>query len=154
MPNEILSKRSASAALTITLASLANGSSRQATQITDASPSAPIVEVFYRVTTGTSPAASGLVEFYLSKADDDATEHADGSTGTADAAFSGDLNELLPVHAQLVTSVSDIAYRGSFFLQEPGTDWRLVVKNATGAALHATGGNHWIRYRSIIPEVQ
>lgn len=154
MANEILSKYGSSTAITCTIASLANGSARQSDQVTDASPSAPKVAVYYYITTGTSPTASSVIEFYISRADDNGTEHADGATGTSDAAYSGDLNTLQFVKNQIVTSTSDTGYKGSFIVDEPGTDWRVVIKNSTGAALNATSGNHWLRYRSIIPEVQ
>lgn len=154
MANDILSAIGSSTDLTITLASLANGSARQATQITDATPSIPKIRIFFKVTTGTSPTAGGVIEFFLSRADDNASELAAGGTGTSDAAFSGDVNTLEHLYSQPVTATSDTAYIGSFDIVEPGTDWRLVVKNSTGAALNATGGNHVVRYETINPQVQ
>jgi len=154
MANEILDKYGAATALTITLASLGDGSGRQAAQVTDASPSAKKVRVWAKVTTGTSPTANQTIEFYVSRADDDATELAPGSTGTSDAAYSNTKSELEFLDAITVTGTSDATYIKSFVIEEPGTDWRLVVFNESGDALNSTGSNHEIVYRSVIDEVQ
>jgi hypothetical protein len=152
--NDILMEYGASTPLPCTLASLGNGSARQAAQVLDASPCAARVRVYYKLTTGTSPTSGSLIEFYLSRADDDASEHADGATGTGDAAYSGNVDQLELVHTQPVTNASDTAYLGSFVLDDPGPDWRLVVKNATGVALNSTSGNHYLRYRAVSFEAQ
>lgn len=154
MANDILEILSASTAITSTLASLANNSARQTDQVVDASPSVPQARVFYRIRTGTSPTDGGVIEFYLSRADDNGTEHADGNTGASDAAFSGNVDELELVHVQIVKNTSDTDYRGSFLINDPGTDWRLVVLNKTGVALNSTGGNHYIRYRAENMQIQ
>lgn len=155
MANQIKSSYGASTALTITLASLANNSAQQAAQVAPGLTAPPRVMVHYKIRTGTSPTDNAPIEFYVSRADDDATtEHADGGTGTADAAFSGNTDTLQLVHSQPVKNTSDTDYKGSFIIDEPGPDWRLVVLNKTGAALNATGSNHYIRYQSVTPEVQ
>jgi hypothetical protein len=154
MPNEILSKYGSFTAITITLNSLADAAGRQGSAVSDTSPSAPMVRVHFKLMTGTSPTNGELVEFYVSRADDDASELSDGATGASDAAYSNSKSELELVHTLQVDGTSNKSYQGSFIIVEPGTDWRLVVFNETGATLHATAGNFEVGYRTIIPEVQ
>lgn len=154
MPNEILDKQGSFSALTITLASLADGSGRQATQVTDTSPSVEWARVFAKVTTGTSPTADSAIEFYISRADDDGTELSSGSTGASDAAYSNTKSELEFVNAVKVSGTSDTTYVCEFLVYKPGSDWRLVVFNETGSSLNATGSNHEIGYRTVTDEVQ
>lgn len=154
MPSEILSKYGSFTALTITLASLADGGGRQATAVTGASPVAQKVRIWAKVTTGTTPTVNSTIQFFISRADDDASELASGATGVSDAAYSNTKPELDWVESIQVTATSDKTYIKEFIIDDPGTDWRLVVFNETGAALNATGSNHEIGYRTVTKEGQ
>ncbi|MCK9603577.1 MAG: hypothetical protein M0R66_04380, partial [Candidatus Omnitrophica bacterium] len=71
MANEILQKIGASSALTITLASLADGAGRVSPQVAGTSPVAGKLQVFYKITTGGSaPTAGTSVSFFLVRGDD------------------------------------------------------------------------------------
>lgn len=157
MANEILSKYGTSTAMTITLASLADGTGRSSAQVVDTSPSAPKAVIYFKVTTGTTPTVNTPIKFYFVRADDDGTEHRDGEVGTSNAALSDvdDFERSVQLaHVVTVSADSDEDYVGSFIMDEPGTDWQVAVINNTGAAFNATGSNHYIRYRTVIPEVQ
>lgn len=156
MPNEIKAKLGASAALTITLASLASseaGVGRQSTMVDNSSALAQLVHVFFKVTTGTGPTTGRSINFYLVKRDNHASPNiATDNAGGSDAA-------LTVVTADLVYSVptdntSDKTYRGSFVIPNPGPSWGIAVVHDTGVNLNATAGNHELRYVTENPEVQ
>ena len=156
MANEIKDKYSASAALTITLASLANGSARQSTLVDNTTARYQQVVVFYKITQGTSPTGNRSVRFYLVRSDNDATtEHRDFAAGTADAAWTVAPNAI-PVHqaANRASPATGDVLQGSFIVDLPGPEWAIAVENDTGVALNSTGGNHWVRYVGVTPEVQ
>jgi hypothetical protein len=155
MSNKILAEHDASAALTITLASLATSTTfvgRQSTLV-DNTDNAQMIRVYFKVTTGTSPTAARSIQFYLLSSDDASSPNitTDGA-GTSDAA-------LTMVTAPLVfvvptTNVSNTAYQGSFLIRNPGPYWGIAVCHDTGVNLHATAGNHAIRYVNESVEVQ
>ena len=173
MANEILSKYSASAALDFDGAStnscinsLANGAVAWCAPVTDASPCPPQVMLhsWIHVHT-TAPTAGGTVEFYLLRADDNATEIRDGEAiaATTDHGIYGTAagvarlrTEAEFIGAIVVDAVTDITYRKSFVVNDPGTDWNIMIHNNTGQILRAqsdaTGSG--VNWRSMIPEVQ
>ncbi len=53
-----------------------------------------------------------------------------------------------------MTASSDVAYRGSFKIYNPGPAWGIAVVHDTAVNLNATGGNHAIRYVTENPESQ
>lgn len=157
MANEILSKYGTSTAMTITLASLNANFGRSSTQVTDTSPSAPRVVIYFKITTGTTPTSNTAIRIYFIRADDDGTEHRDGEVGTTDAAIA-DVDDFVRsvqlAHVITVSTDSNEDYVGSFIVDEPGTDWQVAVINNTGATLDTGSSNHYMRYRTVIPEVQ
>jgi hypothetical protein len=154
MPNEITAKYDASTALTITLASLANAAGRQSTLVDNTSNKYQTILVHANIKNGTSPNANSIVELYLIRSDNDATQHADDGAGTTDAA-------LTPVNAQCIGSLrvdsagtTGFVMKGTFPVHDPGPEWGIVAYNRTGVALDATGSNHWIRFTGVNPDVQ
>lgn len=156
MPNEIKDKFAASTAMTITLASLTDGAGRQSAMIDNATARHPEALVYVKCKMGSSaPNANSIVEVYLLRGDKDAgTEHFSDGAGSGDAA-------LTPLNAQLVgvlrnkasPSAGDVLY-GEFLVHRLGPRWGVALVNRTGQALDSTGGNHWVRYVAVSPEVQ
>lgn len=155
MPNVIKAEHDASAALTITLASLATstvGVGRQSTFV-DNTDNAQMIRVYFDVTTGTSPTANKSIQFYLLTRNDHASP-----TVTTDGAGASDAG-LTVVSASLVNIVqtsatSDVHYRGSFLVRNPGPSWAIAVVHDTAVNLNSTGGNHILAYVVENQEVQ
>jgi len=155
MANEIKDKLSTSAALTITLASLANGSARQSTLVDNATNRYQDLLLYVKLKTGTSPTGNKTCDVYLIRGDDDATtEHLSDGAGASDAAIAI-LNAPLigVVKTKASPATGDVLY-GEFLVHRPGPTWGIAVANNTGAALDATGSNHWVRWIGLNPEVQ
>ena len=146
---------SAWTALTITLASLANDAWRESTVVDNTSNLYDDVLIGGSITTGTTPTANKTVEVYF-YALADGTVYTGGASG-ADAVYTADGEEtLFPICEIIqVDATSDQAYvfgpvsvRAAFGGAMP-SKWGVVVKNATGVALNATGGNHVLKYMGI-----
>jgi len=156
MPNEIKDKFATSTALTITLASLADGAGRQSTLVDNGTARYQELLVYVKCKTGASaPTANSIVEVYLLRGDKDAgAEHLSDGAGASDAA-------LTPLNATLIgvmrnkaaPSGGDVLY-GEFMIHRPGPKWGIAVLNRTGQAFDSTGSNHWARYVGITSEVQ
>lgn len=156
MPNEIKDKFVTSAALTISLASLADGAGRQSTMVDNATARYQDVLVYVKCKMGSSPPnANSIIEVYLLRGDKDAgTEHLSDGAGTADAAFT-------PLNAQLIGALrnkaspsgGDVLY-GEFQVYRPGPKWGIAIVNRSGQPFDSTGSNHWARYVGLNSEVQ
>jgi len=152
MANEISTKDIAAASFTVTLASLANGSARQSTMITNTS-NYPGAIVHLKIESGgTGPTAGALYEVYLLRGD--GTTRTDGA-GASDSAITIENAPLLGTI--VVTNTANKFFYGEFDtapLGPLGNDWGIAIKNASGQALHATEGNHLKTYVYYVPEVQ
>jgi hypothetical protein len=155
MPNKIQAEHGASTAMTITLASLATstvGVGRQSTMI-DNTDNAQMVRVYYKVTTGTSPTVNKSIQFYLLCGDDPSSSNIrTDNAGASDAALTVVTATL--VNVVQTTATSDVTYRGSFLIRNPGIEWGIAIVHDTGVNLNATAGNHSIRYVTEDQEVQ
>lgn len=160
MANQILQSFGDSTALSITLASLADGAGRVSAAVAAAAPAPAKLAVFYKITTGSSaPTAGTSVAFFLVRGDDHETEHRDGGVGATDSALADAENFKLAnagnlVHAFAVTNATAKAYVGSFVIENPGPDYQIAVVNGIGQALDSTEGNHYVRVRTVSDEVQ
>lgn len=134
------------AAMTITIASLADAGGRAATAITNTSTKALAADVRVKVKTGASGvSATGYVAVYLVRSEDGSSY--DDGFGGSDGAFT-------PVNATLLgiltANANATTYQRVFDLAELGLTlpekWSIAILNKTGAALDATGGNHEIKY--------
>lgn len=156
MANEIKDKFTTSAALTITLASLADAAGRQSTLIDNGTVRYQDLMVYVKLKTGAStPTANSVCEVYLLRGDKDATtEHVSDGAGASDAALTV-LNAALigVVRVRSSPSAGDVLY-GEFLIHRPGPKWGIAIVNRTGQALDSTGSNHWVRYVGLNPEVQ
>lgn len=156
MATEIKDKFATSAALTITLASLADGAGRQSTLVDNSTARYQEILIYVKCKMGSSaPNANSILEIYLLRGDKDAaTEHLSDGAGASDAA-------LTPLNAQLVgalrnkasPSAGDVLH-GEFLIHRPGPKWGIAIFNRAGISFDSTGSNHWIRYVGINPEVQ
>jgi hypothetical protein len=146
------------AALTITLASLATAASldvgRQSTVIDNGSDDAIDAMVGGKVTTGTSPTASRQIEIWLFGSYDD-TEYS-GGAGASDAALTPDTKTVLKLITIIPTvNTSDKAYRWGPFSVAAAFDglmpekWGVWVTHNTGVNLNSTAGNHEIYYTPV-----
>lgn len=159
MPTEIKDKFSTSAALTVTLASLATsatGVGRQGTLVDNTTNRFTRAVIYYKITQGTSPTGSKAAYFYLIRSDNDATtQHNDAAGGASDGAWTA-LPNVQPVHIayNLASPSTGEVLQGSFVVEDLGPEWTIGVYHDTGVDLDSTGGNHWIRYVGINPESQ
>jgi hypothetical protein len=145
------------AALTITLASLAFSATagRESTAIDNATTDDAIdAELGGKITTGTSPTANNVIEVWV-YGSYDGTTYTGSATGS-DAALTPTSKSLLKLGQIIqVTGTSNVTYAfhlGSVAALFGGimpTKWGVWVLNNSGANLHATGGNHEIKYRTI-----
>ena len=149
--NKIVLTDITEASFTITLASLANGSSRQGTIISN-SGDYPAALIFGKVMTGTTPTVNTLFEFYLIRSNG---TYRDDKAGAADAAIT--IRNAFLLGTISVTADSDTSYEfvmDTAPLGALGPEWTIAVKNSTGSALNATGSNFDIDYRYYTPDVQ
>lgn len=124
-----------SGAVTITLASLANGSSAVSSAIDNSTNKYVGAVVRVKVKTnaaGTS--ATGLVNVYLVRSTDGGTDYSDNTD-------------------QLIGTIAAVAnattYAKSFYVEPLGTHWKVAVLNSSGAALDSTGGNHEVEFTGV-----
>lgn len=128
--------------LTLTIASLANGSGRCSTALDNTTNLDISADIGLKIKTnaaGTS--ATGYVSVYLVRSYD-GTSYDDAFAGT-DAAFT-------PVNATLIGTINAVANATTYYktidLAELGLTlpkkWAIAIVNSTGAALDSTGGNH------------
>jgi len=157
MPNEIKQKYSASAAMTITLASLPSstaGVGRQTTLVDNSVTKFERIIVFARIKLGTSPTGSRNIYFYLLRSDNDGTPSITDNAGASDAAIT--VKNAIPVGSALVgfTPSTGDEFRLELPINDPGPKWGIAVVHDTGANLNSTGSNHWLRWIGVNPEVQ
>lgn len=145
-------------ALTMTLASLASSATlvtgRQSSVVNNNSDDAIDALVGGKVTTGTSPAASGQIEVWLFGSYDDA--EFSGGAGGGDSALTPDAKSLLRLLTVIPTvNTSNKAYRWGPFSVAKTFDgvmpeqWGVFIVHNTGVNLNATGGNHAVVYTPI-----
>lgn len=138
---------------TLTLASLGNGSSRQSTEITNSSNYLDAL-VMLKVKTGASTSGDKAVYVYAGGSVDDGTTRTDGA-GASDAAITLPSPENVRLIGVVNTPSSATTYYGGPFSVAAAFGgilperWFIVVKNATGASLDSTEGNHGYIYQPV-----
>lgn len=152
---DVTLKRGASAALTITLASLATSSTRTAgresTAITTADPTIDYL-LAGKITTGTTPTANKQIDIWVYGSHDDTPDYPDVIDGTDSAETITSENvrnaALRLAHVIQVDSTSDRTYYfGPFSVAAlfggvlPKT-WGAFAAHDTAVNLNATGSNH------------
>lgn len=152
MANEIRTKPITAATFTLTLASLANGSARQSTLVSNSS-NYPAALIFLDIQSGTNaPTVNTVYEVYLLRSDGTT---ADDAAGASDAAITIENAQL--IGTIIVTATANKHFYGVFDTAPfgaLGTSWGIAIKNSSGQALHGTEGNHRKAYTYYVPEVQ
>ena len=152
MPNIINAEHDLPIVMTATLASLADGNSRQSSMV-DNNDDSQIIQVFFQVTTGTTPTVNKTIEFYLIKGDQHIAPNVrTDNAGASDADIT--IETASQVNVVTIDASSDKSYYGSFLIRNPGASWGIAVKNNTDVALNSTGGNHQMTYVRENQEVQ
>jgi hypothetical protein len=139
-------------AMTVTLAGLANGSARQTTEVDNSTNL--FRDVYVRIKTNGQTSGSAEMSVYIYGSVGDTTRS--GGAGASDAAFSGQLEELAFLGTVQMNVTTSVTVLMPSFLQALGyvpNKWGLVFQNDSGAALHATGGEHDVDYMGIFDTV-
>lgn len=142
-------------AITVTLASLASGSARASTAISNTSTLYTDTLVSIKVKTASgAPAGQKSVNIYAYATTDGGTTYTEGATGT-DAA----ITLTSPTNAIFIGSIScpaaSTTYAGgpwSIATAFGGTlpaGWGIIVENQTGVALDSTEGNMTKTYQGV-----
>lgn len=156
MANAILTKTDTVALFTITLASLASGSSRQSDMIANSS-NRPAALVYIKITSGAAaPSAGGVYTVHLVRSSSASSPayRSDGA-GASDAAITMENARFLG--AIVVTATAAKAFYGEFDtspLGPLGPEWGIIVRNASGQALSTTEADHYKGYAYYYPELQ
>lgn len=138
------------AAMTITLASLTNGSARQSTEIDNSSNLYLDALVNVKVTTGaSSTSATGVTEiFVFGTVNSQRTDNAGGS----DAAITP--KNAIRLGVMETNANSTTYYGGPWSVAQAfggvmPSAWGVIVKNSCGSTFSATGGNHAVNYQEV-----
>jgi hypothetical protein len=142
-------------ALTITLASLGNGSYRESTEVDNTSTLAIDGVLHGIIAAGTSPTNGNTITVYVAGSDG-TTTRVGNLTGTdstitpAGEQSQFEIARVIPVDA--TSNHSYEFYVGSIAALFGGVmpkKFSVIVLNSSGVALNATGGNHAINYTPI-----
>jgi hypothetical protein len=154
MANEIKEKYSASAGLTITLASLASSTvlvGRQSTMIDNSTTRYQKTIIYLKIKQGTSPTGNRGVYVYGLRGD--GTLRTDGA-GASDAALTVLNAPLIGVMVNKPSPATGDTLYGEFVFDNPGPEWGIAVVHDTGVNLDSTEGNHDYNWIGVNPEVQ
>jgi hypothetical protein len=148
MPISKMEYGTASSAITITLASLANNAARSSTAVSNSTNLFLDAGVMIKITTGAIGVSStGYVNVYAYGTVDGSTLYTGGATGTDAAHTINDPTNLMLLGV-INANASATAYIGGpmsvarAFGGVLPTSWGIVIENKTGAALDATEGSH------------
>jgi hypothetical protein len=148
------SKYSTPTALTITLASLANGAGRQCTLITNSSTKYTELKVAINIKLGTSP-VEGTVDVYFIEGNGAGTPINNDGAGASDAAYTPLNSDLFDsLYTGSSPSTGDVLKKIITLGMNPGVTYGIGIVNNTGVALDATGGNHVVSYMGLNLEDQ
>ena len=155
MANDIKIATQNGASFTITLASLASGSARQSTMITNTTPGYPGAIIYLKISSGGSaPTAGAVYEVYLLRSDE-TPSISDDAAGTSDAAIT--IENAILLDTIVVTATTNKAFYKTIDTIAAGMlgpKWGIAIKNSSGQALHATEGNHLYEYVYYNSQVQ
>lgn len=139
--------------MTITLASLANGSGRQSTLVTNASPAYRHALITVKLKSNGTPTAGTVYEIYLIRGDGSGNNS--DQAGSSDAALTVKNAKLIGTlvntgsASEIVLDSFDTAVAGSL-----GPVWGIAIKNSSGQSLTATGGDHFVEYQYVADQIQ
>lgn len=155
MANEIQTKYISSASFTISLASLANGSARQSSMISNSNNYPAAIIYLCLKSGGSAPTAGPGYEIYLLRGDASSPNIVSDGAGASDAAITIENSKLLDVIQVTATSAKNFyVVIDTSRLGPLGPYWGIAVKNTSGQALDSTEGNHKKYFVYYVPEVQ
>lgn len=149
-------------ALTITLASLANSTTlatgyRQSAAVDNTTNLFADAVIYGHVTSNATPTANAAYFLYLVWSNDNGSTYSNNASGS-DAAYTSpdsDAN-LVQGSVSITTAVASLVsyFKPFSFCQAAGLlflpqKWGVILKNASGAALTATAGNHVLSYQGV-----
>ena len=147
------------AAVTITLASLANAAYRESNEIDNSSTLAIDAMLAGKVTTGTSPTTATSITIYVS-ASDGTTARPGNLTGSdAGVTPAGEQTQWEIGRIIAVDNTSNHTYEwcipsvAALFGGILPKKYSVVVLNSSGVALNATGGNHELNVTPITEDI-
>jgi len=143
------------ATITVTLASLTNGSAREATVISNASNL--YADALLRCKMKGQASGTGVVSVWAYAALGDSSGYTDGATGS-DAAFTAAniLNAAFVGNIQMNQTTAVVGGPLSIAAAFGGVlpaEWGLIFKNESGATLSATSGDFVIEYQGVYQTV-
>lgn len=144
---------SSKANLTITLASLSNGSARESTAIDNTSNlyDDALVAGFIKAG-GSGTSATGYLNIFAYASVDGGTTYTDACTGS-DAAHTDNLNLVFLCKVVMDANGETVKFGPLSIAQAFGGSlppkWGIVVTNGSGGTLDSTGGNHEIHYVGV-----
>lgn len=148
---DIKQKYGASTNLTITLASLADGSARESTAVDNGTNLYVDVLVGGKMrANSTGVDSAGYVNVWAYGSADDGTTYDDGATGT-DSAHTINNNAKLLAVLEMNANSEDVEFSvplSRVFNHVP-EDWGVIIENQSGAAFDSTAGNFEIHYKGI-----
>ena len=137
---------------TQTLASLAHGSSRQSTILSNTT-GYPAALLYYRIKSGgTAPTVGRAYHIHLIRG---GTTIRDDGAGASDAAIT--IENAPQVGAIIVTATANKNFYGIFDtapLGPLGSNWGTAVRNESGQALSSTEGDHYKGYNYYSPDTE
>jgi len=155
--DEIRASDAAVATMTITLASLTNGSIRQSDMVNN-DQDRPAAIIFVQIKSGGSaPTAGTVYEVYLlrgNKHTPDSPTHRTDGAGPTDAAMAAIVNAI-QLGVIVLTASSNTLFYGEFdtgWIGPLGPEWGIAIKNSSGQTLNSSG--HLVGYTYITPEIQ
>ena len=148
---------SAGQAITITLASLADGAIRQSTAVDNSTNLFMDALVMVKIKTAASGVDSnGVVRIYVYATVDGGSSYSGECTGTDSSLSTARNLSLLGVmtaNAVSTTFYSPVYSVASVCNGTLPQKWGIVIENGTGAAFDGTGGNHSVQYHGVYATV-
>ena len=144
-------------AITITVASLTNGSARESTAVDNSSNLYQDALVFVKLKSGaSSTSATGYCAVYAYATADGGTTYPDNVTGSDAAVTLVAPPNLKPIGVINMVANSTTYKAGPFSVAAAfgslPEKWGIVIVNKTGGTLDSTGGNHSVFYQGILQQ--
>ena len=154
MANAIPEKFSTPTAFTITVANLASstvGVGQQSTLITNTQGYKGIYAYIMLKLGSTTPTGNRFAYVYAIRGD--GTTRDDGA-GASDAGWTRlNADEVRTIGNKASPAAGDLIY-GVAVIENPGPEWGIGIVHDTGVNFDSTGGNHYLYWVGVYPEVQ
>jgi hypothetical protein len=135
------------------LPSSTTGVGQQGTIIDNSTTRYKRVNIFGKVTLGTTPTV-GAVYIFAIKGEKTGTAFRTDGAGPTDAGFTVLNARLLDTYATKASPATGDVINIACTFEDPGPEWTIAVVHTTGVNLNATNGNHVIEYRGEELEAQ